>query len=319
MPTSFAHFLRGLGVGPEAVVGLCAERSLDLVVGALGILKAGGGYLPLDPTYPADRLAFMLRDAGARVLVAQESRSGLDAVDARVVLLDADWAVIARESSAPPDHRTLPDNLAYVIYTSGSTGRPKGAMNSHRAICNRLDWMRKALPISRADRVLHKASISFDVSVAELFWPLITGRRWCSRVPGDSTTLTTSSTSSTASRSRRCTSCRPCCVHSWKRPGWRGAPALRRVVCSGEALPANLQNRFFELLGADLYNLYGPTEAAVDVTVRKRRRASHDDEVPIGRPLANARPTSWMPGCSRCRSVSRASCTSAACASHVAI
>src|SRR5258708_5334975 len=124
-----ANHLRGLGVGPEVVVGLCVERSLDLVVGLLGILKAGGAYPPLDPAYPPDRLAYMVSDAQAPVLVTQAGLEGVvPAQGAKVVRLDADWASIAKQPEHAPDGGTAPEHLAYVIYTSGSTGRPKGVM-----------------------------------------------------------------------------------------------------------------------------------------------------------------------------------------------
>ena len=127
-----AHHLRGLGVGPEVIVGLCVERSLEMIVGLIGILKAGGAYLPLDPSYPADRLGFMLEDAGAAVLVTQAAlRDRLPAHGGAIVRLDTDWPVIARNRTTAPATRLLPHNTAYVIYTSGSTGKPKGVGVTH--------------------------------------------------------------------------------------------------------------------------------------------------------------------------------------------
>ena len=128
-----AHHLRGLGVGPEIVVGLCVERSLEMIVGLLGILKAGGAYLPLDPGYPAERLAFMLEDAGAPVLVTQSAlRDRLPAHGARIVCLDADWPASPAQPATAPPSRLDPHNTAYVIYTSGSTGTPKGVVRQPR-------------------------------------------------------------------------------------------------------------------------------------------------------------------------------------------
>ena len=136
-----AHYLRGLGVGPDVIVGLCVERSVEMVIGLLGILKAGGAYLPLDPSYPGDRLAYMLADAKAPVLVTQTRLlAQLPAHDARVVRLDADRDAVATQPATAPHSATLPENLAYVIYTSGSTGQPKGVTGTHRAIVNRLHW-----------------------------------------------------------------------------------------------------------------------------------------------------------------------------------
>src|SRR3954465_11770028 len=138
---------RGPGVGADVVVGLCAERSFEMVIALLGILKAGGAYLPLDPGYPAERLAYMLTDAKAPVLLVQAALADrLPASNATVVRLDADGAEIARQSDSAPNVAIDGGNLAYVIYTSGSTGRPKGVMNAHRAIVNRTAWMQDAHP-----------------------------------------------------------------------------------------------------------------------------------------------------------------------------
>src|SRR5712691_8469354 len=173
-----AHYLQTLGVGPNVLVALCVERSFDLVVGLLGILKAGGAYVPLDPAYPPERLAFMLEDARVPVLLTQERLlSRLPTPGARVLCLDADWATIATELVENPINYATAENLAYVIYTSGSTGRPKGVMISHGGICNRLLWMQDTYQLSAADRVLQKTLFSFDVSVWEFFWPLMTGAR----------------------------------------------------------------------------------------------------------------------------------------------
>src|SRR5258708_5078356 len=150
-----AHHLRGLGVGPEVVVGLCVERSLEMGIGLLGILKAGGAYLPLDPAYPQERLADVLADPRVPVLLTQPAlREQLRQPDARVVLLDADWSAIAAEPTTPPEDTPRPDNLANVIYTSGSTGKPKGVMNSHRGIINRLQWMQDEYNLVADDRIL---------------------------------------------------------------------------------------------------------------------------------------------------------------------
>ncbi len=171
-----AHHLRRLGVGPEVLVGICVERSLEMVVGLLGILKAGGAYVPLDPDYPAERLAFMLEDTQAPVLLTQQAlRQRLPAHNAQVVCLDADWTQIDQQPDANLAAQANADNLAYVIYTSGSTGKPKGVMIDQAGICNRLRWMQYAYGLDATDRVLQKTPYSFDVSVWEFFWPLITG------------------------------------------------------------------------------------------------------------------------------------------------
>ena len=180
-----AWHLRRMGVGPEVLVGICMERSLEMVIGLLGILKAGGAYVPLDPQYPKERLAFMLEDSGVTVLLTQAHLVGtLPATNARFIRLDADWPVIAGENGEMVKSGVKAEDLAYLIYTSGSTGRPKGAMNTHRGIVNRLLWMQDEYRLSATDRVLQKTSFSFDVSVWEFFWPLLTGARLVLVRPG---------------------------------------------------------------------------------------------------------------------------------------
>jgi non-ribosomal peptide synthetase component F len=180
-----AHHLRGMGVGPDMVVGVCAERSFEMVIALLGILKAGGAYLPLDPSYPAERLAYMLADAKAPVLLVQGALADrLPASDATVLRLDADWPQIVEQPEAALAATIDPSNLAYVIYTSGSTGRPKGVMNAHRGIVNRIAWMQDAYRLTPDDRVMQKTPFGFDVSVWEFFWPLAQGAELVIARPG---------------------------------------------------------------------------------------------------------------------------------------
>src|SRR5262245_6008160 len=183
-----AHYLRGLGVGPETLVGICVERSLEMVVGLLGILKAGGAYVPLDPSYPEERLRFLAEDTGLSVLLTTEkliaerlkttdSDPPSSILDSRLkaVFLDRDWHLIAQKSDSNLKLGFHSNNLAYVIYTSGSTGRPKGVMITHRGVSNRLHWMQDTYRLTESDHVLHKTPISFDVSGWEIFWPLLSG------------------------------------------------------------------------------------------------------------------------------------------------
>ncbi len=287
-----ASRLRRLGVGPEMRVGIAAERSLEMMVGLLGILQAGGAWVPLDPSYPPERLAFMLADASVPVLLTQRRLLATlpGAASARVLLLDdADAGADPRSAiEAAPGH---PDQLAYVIYTSGSTGRPKGVMNSHRGIVNRLLWMQEAYRLSPEDRVLQKTPFSFDVSVWELFWPLLNGACLVMARPGghqDPAYLAAVIAGHGVTTLHF--------VPSLLRPFLEERDldhcrALRRVVASGEALPPDLRQRFLERLGdrAELHNLYGPTEAAVEVTAWTCRPGELERSVPIGRPVANTR------------------------------
>jgi amino acid adenylation domain-containing protein len=319
-----ARRLRRLGVGAETVVAICAERSLALMVGLLGILKAGGAYLPLDPGYPPERLDYMLRDSGAPVLLAQEHLRAavvarLQAPPGGTVWLDASPATPGRETPSDESKAAnagagtgadTADGLAYVIYTSGSTGRPKGTMNTHRGIVNRLLWMQDQYRLEVSDRVLQKTPASFDVSVWELFWPLLAGARLVMAAPGghrDSAYLLR------ILGERQITTLHfvPAMlavflehVATLSGPRPPALRSLRRVMASGEALPWGLQQRCHALLGAPLYNLYGPTEAAVDVTHwacapadEPAAAASAQNPavpaavsvVPIGRPVANTR------------------------------
>ncbi|WP_233602075.1 non-ribosomal peptide synthetase [Corallococcus sp. CA047B] len=284
-----AHALRKHGVGPEVRVGLCVERSLEMVVGLLGTLKAGGAYVPLDPGYPQERLGWMLEDARPPVLLVQERLlSRLPATDAKVVALDTGWEAIAREPTTAPAPLATPDSLAYIIFTSGSTGRPKGAMNAHGPVCNRLLWMQSAYRLTPADVVLQKTPFSFDVSVWEFFWPLMTGAKLVVAKPGghqDPAYLTALITSASVTTLHFV----PSMLQAFlEEPDVAGCTSLKRVVCSGEALPLELKEQCLRMLpGAGLHNLYGPTEAAVDVTFHACQPNDGRRSVPIGRPVDN--------------------------------
>ena len=279
-----AHRLRTLGAGPGELVGLCAERSPEMMVGLLGVLKAGAAYVPIDPAYPRERQALMIADSGLRLLLVQERLAErLPPHAARVLRLEATLPEAARRRGG-----AAADDLAYVIYTSGSTGRPKGAMNSHRGVVNRLLWMQEAYALTAGDRVLQKTPLSFDVSVWELFWPLASGACLVLARPGahgDPAYLVE------VLERERITTLHfvPSMLQAFvEAPGLERCGTVERVVTSGEALPADLAQRLLERLpGAALHNLYGPTEAAVDVTAWTCGRGDGRAAVPIGRPVAN--------------------------------
>jgi non-ribosomal peptide synthetase component F len=171
-----AHFLRKRGVGPESLVGVCLTRSPELVVGLLGVWKAGGAYVPLDPAYPPERLAFMVGDAGIRMLLTDAScRSLFPSISDKAVCLDADWSMFEQEPTGNPSAGALPSNLAYVMYTSGSTGQPKGAMILHRGLVNYLWWAIKAYGVGAGGSVPVHSSISFDLTVTSLYPVLLAG------------------------------------------------------------------------------------------------------------------------------------------------
>jgi amino acid adenylation domain-containing protein len=284
-----AHYLRSIGVGPEVLVGIAVERSLEMVIGLYGILKAGGAYVPIDPTYPAVRLSFMLEDANVPVLLTQAKLlDDLPACEAKVICLDTDWnELIAGQSVGNPVCEVTMDNLAYTIYTSGSTGKPKGAMNTHGGILNRLLWMQDAYQLAASDRVLQKTPFSFDVSVWEFFWPLMFGARLVVARPEghkDNDYLVQTIIQHEITTMHFVPSMLQLFLEA---KDLDKCVSLRQIICSGEALSLDLQNRFFDRLNAELHNLYGPTEAAVDVTYWECQSRGDLNTVPIGRPIAN--------------------------------
>jgi amino acid adenylation domain-containing protein/FkbH-like protein len=292
-----ARRLRALGVGPEVRVGLCAERSADLVVAVLGVLKAGGAYLPLDPDYPEERLAFSLEDARAPVLLTQEALLGRVPVgEARVVCLDRDWGDIARESSAPLDCATRPENVAYVIYTSGTTGRPKGCLVTHHNVVRLFQTTRELFAFDASDVWTLFHSLAFDFSVWELWGALLHGGRlvvvpyWQSRTPESLHQLLcregVTVLNQTPSAFREL-------VAFEAANGATGDLRLRTVIFGGEALDVSMLRPWYARHGdaVELVNMYGITETTVHVT-HHRVRAS-DLAAPaasrIGRPLGDLR------------------------------
>ena len=180
-----AHFLMEKGVGPEVAIGLCLDRSIEMVIGMLAIFKAGGAYVPMDGTYPTERLRYIAQDARLGVIVSQgRFKDALEGCAAAVLLIDEQCDEISNRDEQNLEVGAAADNLAYVIYTSGSTGNPKGAMNTHRALANRLLWMQDAYQLSQSDSVLQKTPFTFDVSVWEFFWPLLVGVRLVVARPG---------------------------------------------------------------------------------------------------------------------------------------
>jgi amino acid adenylation domain-containing protein len=282
-----AHRLRREGVGPDTLVGVLMERSVEMVVSLLATLKAGGAYLPLEPDYPRERLDFMLKDAAAPVVLTQEKFLALlPEYSGRVISVEGEWESIAHEQRENLARVVNPDHLAYVIYTSGSTGQPKGAMLHHRGLNNRLQWMQESYQLTSSDCVLQKTPFGFDVSVWEFFWPLMTGARLVLARPGghqDPAYLVR------LIAEHKVTTLHfvPPMLKLFLEEELSSCGSLRRVICSGEALSADLQELFFQRLNAELHNLYGPTEASIDVTYWRCAPDARRRSVPIGRPIAN--------------------------------
>ena len=296
-----AHHLRALGVQPDDRVAVCAERGLDLMVALLAVLKSGAGYVPLDPHYPPERLAMMLADCTPVALLTQQALAGkLEPLAPNVPMLQLDAPRPAWSTQPGSNPERVFDaserQLAYVIYTSGSTGTPKGAMNEHRGVVNRLLWMAHTYPLQPGEAVLQKTPVSFDVSVWELFLPLMTGARLVmARAEGHKDPAYLASAIRTYDVSL--VHFVPSMLQSFLDLAERDVRVveqclnLRHVICSGEALPASLAQRFARLLPeVQLHNLYGPTEAAVDVTYWPcGQLPDNAASVPIGRPVANTR------------------------------
>ncbi|EMN5130120.1 amino acid adenylation domain-containing protein [Burkholderia contaminans] len=306
-----AAALRRRGVQPDTPVALCVERSFDMVMALVGVLKAGAAYLPIDPDYPAERIAYMLRDARPAVAITQahlreQVEAALGDGVATQLLTVADLLADEAEGDAARVTSAIDDaQLAYLIYTSGSTGRPKGAGNTHGALANRIAWMQQAYRLTRDDVVLHKTPFGFDVSVWEFVWPLAIGAKLAIASPGD----------------HRDPARLAAAIHAHGVTVLHFVPSMlaafaaylddfsaaaqcdsvRLIVASGEALAPELVAKVARLLpNATLVNLYGPTEAAIDVS---HWTCGPDDAhavaVPIGHPIANLQlhvlDAAWQP------------------------
>lgn len=285
-----ANYLQKLAIKRDTLVGICVERSPLMVIGLLGILKAGAAYVPIDPDYPEDRIAYMLADSGVNILLTLEKfQAKLQDYSGELLFLDRDKETISKESSDNPVVEINPDNLAYVLYTSGSTGKPKGAMNTHKGVCNRLLWMQDTFCLAWGDRVLQKTPFSFDVSVWEFFWPLLCGATIVLAKPGghqDSSYLVNLINAIGITTVHFVPSMLQVFLED---PDVETCTSLQMVMCSGEALSFDLQQRFFSRLGCQLHNLYGPTETAIDVTHWQCQPDSDLNIVPIGKPVDNTK------------------------------
>ncbi|MCP5339967.1 MAG: amino acid adenylation domain-containing protein [Sinobacteraceae bacterium] len=278
-----AQHLRGLGVGRGVLVGIWLERSVEMVVAMLGTLKAGAAYVPLDPAFPPDRIDFMMDDAALAVVLTQERLAATLSEGAlKVVRMDADAAVIARESAESLPPASGPDDLAYVIYTSGSTGRPKGVMIEHRAVVNFLTSMHREPGIGPEDRFVAVTTLSFDIAGLELHGPLTVGGTVV--LAPRATALDGMALASLLDRSEATLlQATPATWRLLLESGWKGRPGLK-MLCGGEGLPRDLAERLLGL-GGELWNMYGPTETTIWSTLWRVTEASRT--VPIGVPIAN--------------------------------
>jgi amino acid adenylation domain-containing protein len=279
-----AHLLRKNGVQPEVLVGLCVERSLEMIVALVGILKAGGAYVPLDPSYPSDRIKYVLDDARVNVLITQESlRPGLPPLSAHVICLDNTWATLENESREPVASGASPANCAYVIYTSGSTGKPKGVQLEHRSVVNFLYSMRREPGMDSEDVLVAVTTLSFDIAGLEMYLPLMTG----ARLVIANRDATYDGRLLTELLKKSCATVMQATPATWRlllESGWNGNSRLK-VLVGGEALSPELA-RDLVLRCDSVWNMYGPTETTIWSAVYK---VDGRDErlVPIGHPIAN--------------------------------
>lgn len=284
-----ARHLKKLGVQSGKLVGICMERSVEMLVAVHGILKTGAAFFPLDPEYPQERLHYLLQDAQAAVVLCQ-NRFGqiVSSEKTKIICLDRDLKTFADESPENLETKPGPEDLAYVIYTSGSTGQPKGVMVQHRALCNHLFWMQSRFPLTREERILQKASFSFDVAVWEIFAPIISGSPLVMAKPGghrDTRYLA----ELIAEKNIAILQTTPSALRALiAEPELKNCHALKYVLCGGEEMPADLPAQFFRMSKAIFCNSYGPTEATIDSAFWICNQRDERDVVPIGRPIANA-------------------------------
>lgn len=280
------HLIRhGCRVGDHVAVHM--DRSADLVVALVAVVRAGGVYVPVDPVNPPDRVRYLVEDSGARLMIADGARAEV-AAGAHVICPDRDAALLAEEPDTAPGVSVTPDDPIYMIYTSGSTGLPKGCPNTHRGVTNRLVWMQETFPLNAQDRVLQKTPYGFDVSAWEFFWPLIVGASIVVARPGGHVD-TSYLAGLIRAESVTVTHFVPSVLGMFLRePSVSRCTSLRYVFASGEALPVGTMKSFFDVLGgSELHNLYGPTEAAIDVTHWPCRKDWDEPTVPIGHAIDN--------------------------------
>ncbi|NNG41645.1 amino acid adenylation domain-containing protein [Pseudoalteromonas sp. NEC-BIFX-2020_002] len=281
-----AHYLISQGVKAEDKVGVVFERSLEMVISLLGVIKAGAAYVPIDPNLPIDRVEYIAQSSGLALLLCDDSIQKLASLKAVAsVCYFADIPLSAYASKAT-DRTIEPTQLAYAIYTSGSTGKPKGVGNTHEAIYNRIAWQQSAYPLTAADVVLQKTPFGFDVSVWEFFWPLMYGAQLVVAPPNahkDSTQLLDIIIENNITTLHFVPSMLQAFIGH---VDVRSATSIKHILCSGEALPSEVQATALEKLpNANVYNLYGPTEAAVDVS-HFTCHGNTSLPVPIGEPIA---------------------------------
>lgn len=283
-----ARYLISLGVGLEVGVGIAMERSLEMVIGLLGIMKAGAAFVPLDPDHPSERLAFVIEDAALALVLSQKHLvERLPEHPARVLCLDADWKQVASEETTNPATDVTSQNLIYVMYTSGTTGLPKGVAAHHRGIVNCLLSAKAAAPVVPQDRMLFKCPLSFDPAVWELFTPLLNGASLVIARPGgqhDAAYIARTTIEEGITGLHFVPSMLTVFLEE---PLVNEIVSLRWAVCGGEAMPVQIPECFQARCSVPLHNFYGPTETSITSTLWRCDPERIRNTVPIGQPIAN--------------------------------
>ncbi|HEY9803800.1 MAG TPA: amino acid adenylation domain-containing protein [Leptolyngbyaceae cyanobacterium] len=277
-----AQYLQNLGVKPEVLVGICVERSLEMIIALLATLKAGGAYIPLDPSFPSERLAFMLEDSQISILLTQQHLLKTLPPHAQAICLDSEWQNITKHQHNSVEININSSNLSYIIYTSGSTGKPKGVQITHGSVVNFLTAMQQKLQLKNTDKLLSVTTLSFDIAVLEIFLPLTTGAKLILvsqqvAINGAELLQQLNNSAVTVMQATPAT---------WRMlldAGWEGNSQLK-ILCGGEALPENLASQLNQRASI-VWNLYGPTETTIWSTIHQVDK--HETLVSIGRPIAN--------------------------------
>jgi amino acid adenylation domain-containing protein len=284
-----AALLRQRGVGPDSIVGVVADRSIEMLIGIYGILKARGAYLPIDPRYPAERIQYMLHDSGASILLTQEEYTGRLDYEGQIINISDTGIYTGSEEN--PACLAQPGNLAYMIYTSGSTGKPKAVMINHGSVVNLLNELQKSYPVYETDSYLFKTSFTFDVSVSEIFgWFLGKGRLVILEKDGekDPTRIIAAVKEHGVTHVNFVPSMLNTMLNVIDAEGAKMLSSLKYVIAAGEALPKEVARKYFELIeGASLENVYGPTESTVYATRHSLSNRIDTQTIPIGKPFGN--------------------------------
>jgi len=297
LSNKLARQLRRLGVGPDKVVGICVDRSFAMIIGIMGIMKAGGAYLPLSPDYPEERISYMLSNSEAKILLVQDKTFKKYSFDGDIINIED--TNIYSESDENLTSINSPRDLAYVIYTSGSTGKPKGVMVEHKSLVNRLTWMQNAYPINQNDFILQKTPFYFDVSVWEIFWWAITGAKMCFLMSGGEK-IPLAIVETIKKHNVSTLHFVPSMLNVFLEylegkdvTQIKKLSSVKRVFSSGEALSVSHVKKFNNIFGqhtsSRLTNLYGPTEATVDVSSYDCPTENGFDKIPIGKPIDNTK------------------------------